>query len=164
MVAVDDVTLQADIEQVFKSLRDQPRHTPDQETIVRKAIELYLVAFKYYDWDRTRALVHPNYKQHSTMATSDGQDSIIEVAQLMKSIATKHWAGAGEPHFRIDPKRIMVDGEYVICQVHGRRWEQDSGQHVFDMYRYWDGRFVEHWDVAMEVPATSITANGNSLF
>lgn len=164
MVAVDNDTLQTEIEQVFQSLSDQPRHTPDQEIIVKKAIELYLVAFKYYDSDRTRALVHPNYKQHSTMANSDGQDSIIEVAHLMKSIASEQWNGTGEPHFKIDPKRIMVDGEYVICQVHGRVRENDSGQHVFDMYRYRDGRFVEHWDVVMEVPATSITTNGNTLF
>ncbi|KAL6703096.1 hypothetical protein ACN47E_010233 [Coniothyrium glycines] len=159
MVAVDNDTLQAEIEQVFQSLHDQPRHTSDQDIIVKKAIELYLVGFKYYDEDRTRALVHPNYKQHSSMATSDGQNSIIEIAQGMRSIASEHWKGAGEPHFKIDPKRIMVDGEYVICQVHGRRWESDSGQHVFDMYRYRDGQFLEHWDVISEIPA-----NGNGVF
>ncbi|KAH7089424.1 hypothetical protein FB567DRAFT_520741 [Paraphoma chrysanthemicola] len=164
MVAVDNDSLQAEIEQVFQSLRDQPQHTSEQETIVKKAIELYLVAFKYYDMNRTRALVHPNYKQHSTMATTDGQNSIIEVAQLMRSIASEHWKGMVEPHFQIEPKRIMVDGEYVICQVHGRRWENDSGQHVIDLYRYRDGQFVEHWDVVMDVPATSTTTNGNDLF
>jgi predicted SnoaL-like aldol condensation-catalyzing enzyme len=164
MGAVDNDTLQAEIERTLQSLQDQPKHTKDQQLIVRKAVELYLVAFKYYDLDRTRALVHPNYKQHSTMATTDGQDSIIEVAGLMKSIAAKNLKGDGEPHFIIDVKRIMVDGEYVICQVHGRRWENDSGQHVFDMYRYRDGQFVEHWDVQMEVPPTTVTGNGNSLF
>ena len=164
MGAVDNDTLQAEIERSLQGLKDQPKHTKDQQLIVRKTIELYLVAFKFYDSDRTRALVHQNYKQHSNMATSDRQDSILEVAQLMKSIAAKKWKGDGEPRFFIDVKRILVDGEYVVCQVHGRRWEGDIGEHVFDMYRYRDGQFVEHWDVQMEVPPTGVNGSGNSVF
>lgn len=82
----------------------------------------------------------------------------------MKSIVSKDWKEAGEPHFKITPKRIMVDGEYVICQVHGQRWENDSGEHVFDMYRYREGQFLEYWDVQMEIPASAKLTHGNGVF
>lgn len=164
MGIVSDEVLQAEVERRYNSLLDQPPHTDDQILVIKRVIELCVATFKYYDFERTCALVGKNYKQHSALARSSGQESIIEVAGLLKSWAAKDWTGTGEPHIHIEFKRILVNGPYIFCQLHSRNSDSHLGQHVFDLYRYEDGRFVEHWDVVNEVPPASDLKHGNGLF
>ncbi|ENH66332.1 hypothetical protein FOC1_g10001454 [Fusarium oxysporum f. sp. cubense race 1] len=151
----------AEIEQIYASLTDQPPHTEEQRVMAKKIIELHLATFKYYDYKRTFELVDENYKQHSQMV-SDGRDSIIEASKVLKSIAAKHWTGPGEPHFNMVFKRILVDGDYIVAQIFSERWPGDAGEHVFDLYRWKNGKVVEHWDVIQQVDAANMK-HGNSV-
>ncbi|KAI3572792.1 hypothetical protein IWW34DRAFT_856359 [Fusarium oxysporum f. sp. albedinis] len=139
----------AEIEQIYAGLTDQPPHTEEQKRPSNT------------DYKRTFELVDENYKQHSQMV-SDGRDSIIEASKVLKSIAAKHWTGPGEPHFNMMFKRILVDGDYIVAQIFSERWPGDAGEHVFDLYRWKNGRVVEHWDVIQQVDAANIK-HGNSV-
>ncbi|KAF4498651.1 hypothetical protein FAGAP_5129 [Fusarium agapanthi] len=151
----------AEIEQIYAGLTDQPPHTEEKEVMAKKPIELYLATFKHYDYKRTFELVVENYKQHSQLVL-DGRDSIIESSKILKSIAAYHWTGPGEPHFNMMFKRILVDGDYVVAQILYERWLGDEGDHVFDLYRWKNGRVVEHWDVIQQVDLANIK-HGNSV-
>ncbi|KAH7460988.1 hypothetical protein FOMA001_g19437 [Fusarium oxysporum f. sp. matthiolae] len=151
----------AEVEQIYVRLTDQPPHTPEQIVMTKKIIELHLATVKYYDYKRTFELVDENYKQHSQMV-ADGRDSIIEAFKILKSIAAKHWTGHGEPHFKVNLKRILVDGDYIVTQIFSERWTGDTGEHVFDLYRWKNGKAVEHWDVIQQVDADNIK-HGNSV-
>ncbi|KAH7146835.1 hypothetical protein B0J13DRAFT_441499 [Dactylonectria estremocensis] len=156
------VDYSTEVEQIYATLSDQPPHTEEQIAKVKITIELYLATFKYYDYARTRELVDKGYKQHSQMV-GDGLESIIEASKVLKSIAAKKWVGPGEPHFQMTFKRILVDGDYVNVQIFSERWPGDTGEHVFDLYRLKNGKFVEHWDVIQEIKPENIK-HGNSVF
>ncbi|EXA31964.1 hypothetical protein FOVG_16842 [Fusarium oxysporum f. sp. pisi HDV247] len=151
----------AEIEQIYAGLTDQPPHTEEQKVMAKKIIELHLVTFKYYDYKRTFELVDENYRQHSQMV-ADGRDSIIEASKVLKSFAAKNWKGPGEPHFNMMFKRILVDGDYIVAQIFSERWPGDAGEHVFDLYRWKNGKVVEHWDVIQQVDAANMK-HGNSV-
>ncbi|KAI8722733.1 hypothetical protein NCS52_00418000 [Fusarium sp. LHS14.1] len=151
----------AEVEQIYAGLTDQPPHTEEQVARVKAVIELYLATFKYYDYKRTYELVDESYKQHSQMV-GDGRESIIEASKIIKSIAAKHWKGPGEPHFKMNFKRILVDGDYIVAQIFSTRWPGDTGEHVFDLYRWKNGKAVEHWDVIQQINPDNIK-HGNSV-
>lgn len=137
--------LQAEVEQVYESLTDQAKHTEAQIELVKRIILLNLVTFKYFDFEQTKQLISPNYKQHNAWAT-DGPDSIIDVAKWLQKSCIENWTGSGEPHCDFQYKRILVDGEYVLCQFRGVRYPGDIGHYVWDLYRFQDGKWAEHWD------------------
>jgi predicted SnoaL-like aldol condensation-catalyzing enzyme len=162
-MVVSKKALRAEVEELYKDLKDQPPHTPEQIETIKLLIELHLVAFKYYDFERTRELVHPDYKQHSTMVAT-GQESIIDAAKRMRSWVEPQWKGPGEPHVIIEMKRVLVDGDFIVVQQRGKRYEDDRGQNVFDLYRVQNGRFCEHWDCQMEIPPESEMKHSNGVF
>ncbi|CAG9953171.1 unnamed protein product [Clonostachys rosea f. rosea IK726] len=151
----------AEVERIYAGLTDQPPHTQDQAIMAKAVIELHLATFKYYDYNRTFELVDENYKQHSQLV-ADGRESIIEASKILKSIAAKHWTGPGEPHFNMQFKRVLVDGDYIVAQIFSERWPGDSGEHVFDLYRWKNGKVVEHWDVIQQVHPENVK-HGNSV-
>lgn len=151
----------AEVDQIYAALPDQPQQTDEQIDKAKKTIELYLATFKYYDYERTFQLVDENYKQHSQMV-GDGRDSIIEASKILKSIAAKKWTEPGEPHIKMDFRRILVDGNYVTTQILSTRWPGDAGEHVIDLYRWKNGKAVEHWDVIQAVKPEDIK-HGNGV-
>lgn len=154
-MGVDEATLAAKVEEVYNSLQDQFPRTPDQIALVKKTIELHLVAFEYNDYDRIPPFIHENYKQHSALV-GDGPQSIIDCAKLLKGWATDNWSGSGEPHVDMALKRIFIDGPFVIVQHHTKRWPGDRGSHVIDIYRTKEGKFAEHWESVMDIPETEL--------
>ena len=60
-------------------------------------------------------------------------------------------------------KRTVAQGDLVAAQVF---WDQKPGETrgvaMVDIYRLENGKIVEHWDVAQDVPET--TANDNTMF
>lgn len=164
MGQINREALDAEVEEEYKTLKDQPPHTPEQIASIKRVLELHLVTFKYYDFEKTKALVHQEYKQHSYMV-GDGPNSIIDAAKEVRSWAAAHSSGGeGEPHVNISHKRILLDGPYIIVHHHATRWEGDYGQHVIDMYRIKEGKFVEHWDIQQEVPAPGNLKHSNGIF
>ena len=94
----------------------------------------------------------PNYRQHNPGA-GDGAEPFIEA---VKRIAQNF------PDFRMEPKRIVAEGDYVILHSHLILKPGDRGTAVVDIFRLENGKIVEHWDVVQEVPEKS--ANNNTMF
>jgi predicted SnoaL-like aldol condensation-catalyzing enzyme len=50
-----------------------------------------------------------------------------------------------------DVKRAFVDGDHVTVHYHVRRWPDDLGWAVIDIFRIEAGKVKEHWDVMQDV-------------
>ncbi|MGE3530975.1 MAG: hypothetical protein AB7I12_04220 [Steroidobacteraceae bacterium] len=105
-------------------------------------------AFKLY--------VGPYYKQHATMVP-DG-------AEILIKLITEHLK-----HDNVDyyVKRTLVDGDLVT--VHSYQTQSSMakpdvirGFNEIDMFRFENGKIVEHWSSHEPVPEKS--ANANTMF
>jgi predicted SnoaL-like aldol condensation-catalyzing enzyme len=94
----------------------------------------------------------PNYRQHNHGA-GDGPEPFIET---VKRFAQNF------PDFRMESKRIVAEGDYVVLHSHLILKPGHRGTAIVDIFRLENGRIVEHWDVVQEVPETS--ANNNTMF
>ena len=93
-----------------------------------------------------------HYRQHNPGA-GDGPEPFIET---VKRFAQNF------PDFRMEPKRIIAEGDLVVLHSHLILKPGDRGTAVVDIFRLENGKIVEHWDVVQEVPETS--ANNNTMF
>jgi predicted SnoaL-like aldol condensation-catalyzing enzyme len=84
------------------------------------------------------------YVQHSQLAPP-GRDAL-------KAFLDK--AKAETPDAVHDIKRMFADGDHVIAHYHVRRWPDDPGLAVIDIFRLEGGMIVEHWDVIQPVAGT----------
>jgi len=96
--------------------------------------------------------IAPGYIQHSQLA-EPGREGL-------KAFLDK--VGPNRQQATHDIKRIFADGDHVIVHYHVRRWPDDIGFAVMDIFRVADGLIQEHWDVMMDVPQDS--PNPNSPF
>jgi predicted SnoaL-like aldol condensation-catalyzing enzyme len=94
----------------------------------------------------------PNYRQHNPGA-GDGPEPFIET---VKRFAQNF------PELRMEPKRMVAEGDYVVLHSHLILKPGHRGTAIVDIFRLENGRIVEHWDVVQEVPETS--ANNNTMF
>ena len=94
----------------------------------------------------------PHYRQHNPGAGDGPEPFIAAVKGLTKTF----------PELRMEPKRIIAEGDIVVLHSHLVREPGDRGRAVVDIFRLENGKIVEHWDVVQEVPETS--ANNNTMF
>ncbi|WEH12863.1 nuclear transport factor 2 family protein [Streptomyces sp. VNUA24] len=66
------------------------------------------------------------------------------------------------PQLNEDVKRVSAEGDLVYVHTHETTTPTDLGSAVVDIFRFKDGKIVEHWDVTQAVPETS--ANDNTMF
>ena len=57
----------------------------------------------------------------------------------------------GSPDARFEIQRILVDGDLAMVHVKASRPGRPDAA-VADIYRFGDGKLVEHWDVLQAVP------------
>ncbi|MBO9669721.1 MAG: nuclear transport factor 2 family protein [Sphingobium sp.] len=96
--------------------------------------------------------IDPDYIQHSQLAPP-GRDALKSFLDMIKGAS---------PQAVHDVKRMFADGDHVIVHYHVRRWPEDNGFAVMDIFRCENGLIVEHWDVMMDVPTEG--PNPNSPF
>lgn len=92
------------------------------------------------------------YIQHNPNV-ADGRPAFIDAfVVFLKENPERSWT----------PKRVFVDGDYVI--VHGlyKNHVADRGIAAVDIFRIKDGRIDEHWDVLQPIPRTA--ANPHPMF
>ncbi|KAI7974979.1 hypothetical protein EIK77_002759 [Talaromyces pinophilus] len=145
-----------DVEKIWKEhLTDQPPQTAEQIKAAKALIELFLAAFVYHDYARTRELVSKDYIQHNP-SLGTGRESIIEFAERETTDPNKP--------FTCNWKRIFVDGQYVIAHIHVDMNDGTDGVRVVEILRYENGVFTEHWDTVTPVPPKSEWKNPNGPF
>ena len=102
--------------------------------------------------DAVAKYLGPHYRQHNPGA-ADGAEPFIRFAR---------WFAQTYPDFRLESKRIIAEGDYVVLHSHLILKPGDRGTAIVDIFRLENGKIVEHWDVVQEVPETP--ANNNTMF
>ena len=59
-----------------------------------------------------------------------------------------------------DVKRMFADADHVIVHYHVRRWPDDAGFAVMDIFRIENGLIAEHWDVSQDVRVDGPNVDG----
>lgn len=85
--------------------------------------------------------IAPGYIQHSQLAPP-GRDALKAFLDMIRSQT---------PEAVHDIKRAFVDGDHVTVHYHVRRWPDDKGWAVIDIFRLENGMIVEHWDVLQDI-------------
>lgn len=111
--------------------------TAANEKNPRKAVELY---------------VGESYTQHNPYA-GDGKEPFIKFFEF---VAKKYPMGS------MEIKRSIAEGDLVVVHVHSKRYPEDRGRAIVDIFRVENDKVVEHWDVVQEIPEKS--ANSNTMF
>jgi len=85
--------------------------------------------------------IAPGYIQHNQMA-EPGREGLKKFLDMIREQTPK------AVH---DVKRAFVDGDHVTVHYHVRRWPDDKGWAVIDIFRIENGMIAEHWDVMQDV-------------
>lgn len=90
-------------------------------------------------------LVSDAYRQHNP-TIPDGPAAAVAALTRMFD---------GSPDARFEVQRILVDGDLAMVHVRASRPGSPDAA-VADIYRFEDGRIVEHWDVLQPVPPNPV--------
>ena len=108
-------------------------------------LELVLAMFAHVlnpmDSSVVDRFIAEDYVQHSQLA-EPGREALKRFLDMIK---------AQSPNAVHDIKRAFVDGDHVIVHYHVRRWPEDKGMAVIDIFRVENGLIAEHWDVLQDV-------------
>lgn len=123
---------------------------PKLESNKRTVLAFYEAAFNAKDFEATREFFGTRYTQHNPEIV-DGFDGLLTRLTGLKE---------GFPKLRVEVKRIVAEGDYVVAHVHGVREPGERGLAIMDIFRLNEGKLVEHWDVIQPVPEQAVNANG----
>lgn len=112
----------------------------------------YEVVFNKHRASAAVEFIHDNYIQHSPYL-ADGREAFVDYFGTLL---------AEYPNSRVDVKRVIAEGDYVVVHSHFTLRPSDRGTAIVDIYRLENGWLAEHWDVTEEVPVQA--ANRNTVF
>ena len=64
------------------------------------------------------------------------------------------------PNSKSEIKKVFAEGDFVILHVHAVREPATRGRAIVDIFRLENGKIVEHWDVAQDIPEKMPHNNG----
>ncbi|MBO9582176.1 MAG: nuclear transport factor 2 family protein [Sphingobium sp.] len=128
------------------------RYTAEEQANLDLVSGLFREVLNPMDSGAVDRFIDPGYIQHSQLAPP-GRDALKSFLDMIKGAS---------PQAVHDVKRMFADGDHVIVHYHVRRWPDDNGFAVMDIFRCANGLIVEHWDVTMDVPTEG--PNPNSPF
>ena len=91
-----------------------------------------------------------SYIQHNPMV-ADGSLPFID---FVNGYAARY------PHLKVDIKRVIAEGDFVVTHVLITTDEKDRGTVAMDIFRLEEGKIVEHWDVVQPMPDKPANENG----
>jgi len=121
-----------------------------QEANKKNVVEFYEKALNQKDFDAAARYLGPRYTQHNPVA-ADGAEGLKAFIQFLRDKF---------PDARSEIKRVFADGDYVIVHVHAIREPGTRGRAIVDIFKLENGKIVEHWDVAQDIPEKAANTNG----
>jgi predicted SnoaL-like aldol condensation-catalyzing enzyme len=118
----------------------------------KTVVAFYDAAINDKDFATASAYLGDKYIQHNPLA-ADGPEGL----QAFLAFAKDNLGG-----FKVEFKRVLADGDFVIVHAHATNGPDDRGNAVMDIFRLENGKVVEHWDVMQPIPETA--QNSNTMF
>jgi predicted SnoaL-like aldol condensation-catalyzing enzyme len=128
----------------------QAADAPQQEANKKNVVEFYEKALNQKDFEAASRYLGPRYTQHNPVA-ADGPEGLKAFIQFLRDKF---------PNSRSEIKRVFADGDYVIVHVHAIRVPGTRGRAIIDIFKLENGKVVEHWDVAQDIPENAANSNG----
>jgi predicted SnoaL-like aldol condensation-catalyzing enzyme/quinol monooxygenase YgiN len=129
-----------------------PRLPDPQLEANKRTVLAFYAALIRKDFDALSKLVGDRYIQHNPLI-ADGRAGLQAfVARLSEQF----------PHLDAQIKTVVAEGDLVFAHVHGIRVPGQRGSAIVDIFRFEDGKIVEHWDVQQPIPDHD--ASGNGMF
>lgn len=127
-----------------------PALAADMEANKKTVLEFYEAGLNKKDFDAASKYFGPKYIQHNPGAP----DGIEGFKGFLNFLRDKF------PNSHSEIKKAFADGDYVILHVHAVREPGTRGRAIVDIFRLENGKIVEHWDVAQDIPEKMPHNNG----
>ena len=124
--------------------------TATQEANKKAVLEFYEKGLNQKDFEAASKYIGARYVQHNPTAP-DGPEGFKGFLGFLREKF---------PDSHSEIKRAFADGDYVILHVHSVRERGSRGRAIIDIFKLEDGKIVEHWDVAQEIPEKAANTNG----
>jgi predicted SnoaL-like aldol condensation-catalyzing enzyme len=125
-------------------------NTPQEQENKRIVLDFYDKAINKKDFEAAKVHFGPRYTQHNPRA-ADGPEGLKGFIEFLK---------AKFPNYKSEFVRTLVDGDHVIVHVRNIPEPGHRGRAIIDIFRLENGKIVEHWDVAQDVPEKALNNNG----
>ncbi len=122
----------------------------DTEANKKTVLEFYEAGLNKKDFEAASKYFGPKYIQHNPGAP-DGIEGFKGFLNFLKEKF---------PNSKSEIKRVFAEGDFVILHVHAVREPGTRGRAIVDIFRLEDGKIVEHWDVAQDIPEKMPHNNG----
>jgi len=127
-----------------------PGFAADLEGNKKTVLEFYEAGLNKKDFDAASKYFGPKYIQHNPGAP-DGIEGFKTFVNFLRSKF---------PNSHSEIKKVFADGDHVILHVHAVREPGTLGRAIVDIFRLENGKIVEHWDVAQDIPEKMPHNNG----
>jgi predicted SnoaL-like aldol condensation-catalyzing enzyme len=135
---------------VILALSAGPLFAADLEANKKTVLEFYEAGLNKKDFEAAAKYFGPKYIQHNPGAP----DGIEGFKAFLNFLREKF------PNSHSEIKRSFAEGDYVILHVHAVREPGTRGRAIVDIFRLENGKIVEHWDVAQDIPEKMPHNNG----
>jgi len=115
--------------------------TAEEQANLDLVLGLFAEVLNPMDSSAVDRFISPDYIQHNQSV----EPGVAPLKAFLDMIR------AQSPEAVHDVKRAFVDGDHVTVHYHVRRWPDDLGWAVIDIFRVEDGKVKEHWDVMQDV-------------
>jgi len=129
-----------------------PACAADLEANKKTVLAFYEAGLNKKDFEAAAKFFGPKYIQHNPGA----QDGIEGFKAFLAFLREKF------PSSHSEIKKVFAEGDYVILHVHAVREPGTRGRAIVDIFRLENGKIVEHWDVAQDIPEKM--PHGNGMF
>ncbi len=115
--------------------------TDTEAANLQLVLDMFANVLNPMDSGAVERFIAPAYIQHN-QAAEPGREGLKRFLDMIR---------AATPEAVHDVKRAFVDCDHVTVHYHVRRWPDDLGWAVMDIFRIENGMIAEHWDVMQDV-------------